>query len=86
MKIDMTLASKGNEQSIIQYIDTTNIVAFEFDNVQTYTFNVVPTSVTENTFYNIIFYQNENGLQNKLLKYISDNGFFDVCQMRITVF
>tara|TARA_R110001583_G_scaffold147991_2_gene299977 strand:- start:6137 stop:7702 length:1566 start_codon:yes stop_codon:yes gene_type:complete len=78
------LASKGNEQSIIQYIDTTNIVAFEFDNVQTYTFNVVPTSVTENTFYNIIFYQNENGLQNKLLKYISDNGFFDDDNMRFS--
>jgi len=40
--------------------------------VQTYTFNVVPTIDSENTFYNIIFYQNSEGTQNKLLKYVSD--------------
>lgn len=66
------IASKENEQSIIHYIDTTNIVAFEFDYVQTYTFNVVPTIDSENTFYNIIFYQNSEGTQNKLLKYVCD--------------
>ncbi len=66
------VASRESDQSIIQYIDTTTIVAFEFDNIQTYTFNIVPTVETENTFYNIIFYQNSEGTQSKLLKYESD--------------
>ncbi len=66
------IASRENEQSIIQYIDTTTIVAFEFDYIQTYTFEVVPTIESENTFYNIIFYQNEDGSQSKLLKYVCD--------------
>lgn len=66
------ISSRENEQSIVQYIDTTTIVAFEFDYIQTYTFEVVPTTESENTFYNIIFYQNEDGLQSKLLKYVCD--------------
>jgi len=66
------ILNRDNGESIIQYIDTTDIVAFNFDYVQTYTFNVVPTIDTQNTFYNIIFYQNSEGAQSKLLKYESD--------------
>jgi hypothetical protein len=70
-------ASRQSQQSIIQYIDTTTIVAFEFDYIQTYTFKVVPTIETENTFYNIIFYQNKDGMQSKLLKYVADYDYLN---------
>lgn len=67
--------NKNTDGTVIQYIDTTNIVAFEFDHIQSYTFNAVPVSDTLNQFYNVIFYQNDDGLQSKLLKYEPDFDF-----------
>jgi hypothetical protein len=68
---------KNSNDSVIHFIDTTTIVAFEFDNVQSYTFNAVPVSDTLDIFYNIIFYQNDYGLQSKLLKYEPDFDFIN---------
>lgn len=68
---------KSTEGSVIQYIDTTNIVAFEFDNIHSYTFNAVPVSDTLNNVYNVIFYQDNDGLQSKLLKYVPDFDFIN---------
>lgn len=67
--------SKNANDSIIQYIDTTNVVSFEFDYVQSYTFNAVVVSDTLNYFYNVVFYQNAEGLQSKILKYSPDFDF-----------
>ena len=66
---------RNDSESIINYIDTTNIVAFQYNNISTFTFKAETTIDSTNTFVNLIISQTNDGTNTKLIKYVADTNW-----------
>lgn len=68
---------RNDSESIINYIDTTNIVSFQYNNISTFTFKAETTIDSTNTFVNIIISQTNDGTNTKLIKYVANTNWLN---------
>ena len=68
-------AARTESTSVIQFIDTTKVLAFDFSYIQTYTFEVIPTEMEANTYYNMVFSVDSLGTHSRLFKYVADAAY-----------
>lgn len=55
--------------SFILEIDTTEVLVYEFEAVQTYTFKIITSRTTSTDFTNLVVTKNKNGLKETIIEY-----------------
>ena len=68
-------AARTESTSVIQFIDTTKVLAFDFSYIQTYTFEVIPTEMEANAYYNMVFSVDSLGTHSRLFKYVANAAY-----------